>query len=107
RAQPADDHVPLKLFVPVSRQALPASFRQGPQSVLVAGHDVLDLLHLLLEGRVVGRKAIVARCAFNQEELFSIAGLEAVDHFFRENHPQGVAEFPDFEFDHCIMLLHL
>ena len=70
------------------------------QSVAVALDDLIRSCQLFLEGWIVWRKLASAFRRFDEKERFTVAGLQAVDHFFRQHNAQRVPEFADFQYNH-------
>jgi hypothetical protein len=55
---------------------------------------------LFLEGWIVRCKSISAFRRFDEKKSFTLASLQAIDHFFRQHNAERVPEFADFEYNH-------
>jgi hypothetical protein len=79
------------------------------QCIAVTAHDLFRLRRLLLERRIVRRKPVIAVSRLDQKKPLSIASLQAIDHFFRQNHSQRISELADLELNPVrpMMLLQL
>lgn len=80
-------------------------FREGVQRIAIARHDVLCLGHFLRELGIVRREAVFSIGFLDQKQWFSIAGLQALDHFLGQDDTERVAEFADLELNRRKLLI--
>src|SRR5260370_555398 len=109
RQEPVVDRENIALFDPewlfLFRRHV--SLCQRVQRVAITAHDFFRLRHFLLERRIVRREPVIAVPRLDQKKPLPVVGLQAVDHFFRQNDAQRVAELADFEFNHAPLLVLL
>ena|SRR2546423_1230576 len=98
RARPRDDR---ELPEHPARQSSKATLllRQGPQRVAISRHDFFSFLHLLLEGGIIRREAVITLCGFNEKEFLSISRLQTADNFFGQNDSERISKFSYLEFN--------
>src|SRR6202140_2207966 len=103
RQEPVVDRENVALFDPAWFLTLlrrHGSLCQGVKGVAIAAHDFFRLRHFLLERRIVRGEPVIAVPRLDKKKSLPVAGLQAVDHFFRQNDAQRVAKFTNLEFNH-------
>jgi hypothetical protein len=75
------------------------SLGENVECIAVAADDVLRLRHFFLEAGIVRLEQVATLRSFDQEQRFTLPGVQTIDDLFRQDNSERVPEFADLEFD--------